>query len=170
MEFSIRPKVETDQEWVRHLIRERWGDEIVIAHGAAYRPATLPGFVAQDSKRNHLGLATYLVQELGCELVSLDSLREGVGIGSALLEAVRQVAVQAGCSKLWCITTNDNQPAIKFYQERGFGIVAVHLNAVQQSRVLKPSIPLLGIAGIPIRDEIELELNVASGPRDRSSS
>jgi hypothetical protein len=59
---------------------------------------------------------------------------------------------------LWCITTNDNFPALRFYQKRGFRIVAVHPGAVERSRVMKPSIPLWGIDSIPIRDEIELEI------------
>ena len=37
-------------------------------------------------------------------------------------------------------------------------MVAVHANAIEQSRRLKPQIPRLGHAGIPIRAELELEL------------
>ena len=37
-------------------------------------------------------------------------------------------------------------------------MVAVHRNAIEESRKLKPEIPLTGIDGLPIRDEIELEL------------
>jgi hypothetical protein len=63
-----------------------------------------------------------------------------------------------GCTRLWLITTNDNLHALRFYQKRGFMLVAVHRNAVEQSRKLKPEIPLYGKDGIPIRDEIELEM------------
>ena len=55
-------------------------------------------------------------------------------------------------------STNDNIDALRFYQKAGFGIVAVHRHAVTLSRRLKPEIPLAGENGIPIRDEIELEL------------
>ena len=34
----------------------------------------------------------------------------------------------------------------------------VHRNTIADSRRLKPEIPLLGEHGIPIRDEIELEM------------
>jgi hypothetical protein len=37
-------------------------------------------------------------------------------------------------------------------------LVAVHRNALEQSRKLKPQIPLIGEHGIPLRDEIELEM------------
>ena len=36
--------------------------------------------------------------------------------------------------------------------------MAVHPNALARSRELKPSIPEIGLDGIPLRDELELEL------------
>jgi hypothetical protein len=37
-------------------------------------------------------------------------------------------------------------------------MAALHHNAIDLSRKLKPEIPLIGMDGIPIRDEIELEI------------
>ena len=54
-------------------------------------------------------------------------------------------------------TTNDNLDALRFYQRRGFRIIAVRPGAVDESRRIKPSISAIGEYGIPIRDEIELE-------------
>jgi hypothetical protein len=54
-------------------------------------------------------------------------------------------------------TTNDNLEALRFYQRRGFVLVALHAGAIAESRRLKPAIPLAGRYGIAIRDEIELE-------------
>jgi len=54
--------------------------------------------------------------------------------------------------------TNGNLGALRFYQRRGFRIAAVRPNGVAASRRLKPGIPEVGEYGIPIRDEIELEL------------
>ncbi|MCC7346378.1 MAG: hypothetical protein IT538_03170 [Variibacter sp.] len=56
------------------------------------------------------------------------------------------------------LLTNDNWPAFRFYQKRGFRIVAVHPGVVDMMRQMKPSIPVTGIEGIPMRDEIELEI------------
>lgn len=81
-----------------------------------------------------------------------------MGIGSALLDAVKDIAVSDQCKRLWLITTNDNTAALRFYQKRGFSLVAVHRDALEQLRRLKPEIPLFGIDGIPLRDEIKLEL------------
>jgi hypothetical protein len=61
---------------------------------------------------------------------------------------------------MWLITTNDNHPAIRFYERRGMSVVAVHRDAVTKARGLKPEIPELGIDGTPIRDEIEFEVRL----------
>jgi len=105
-----------------------------------------------------IGLVTYRIDGDECEITTLNSLVEGIGIGSALVAAIKDAAVSAECKRLWLITTNDNLPALRFYQKRGFLLVAVHRNALQQSRRLKPEIPLVGRDGIPLRDEIELEM------------
>lgn len=55
------------------------------------------------------------------------------------------------------MTTNDNTHALRFYQKRGFVITAIRVNAMEEQRKKKP-IPLTGNDGIPIRDEIELEI------------
>jgi hypothetical protein len=48
--------------------------------------------------------------------------------------------------------------ALRFYQKRGFVLVAIHRDALDISRKLKPEISLIGNDGIPLRDEIELEM------------
>ncbi len=42
----------------------------------------------------------------------------------------------------------------------------MHRGAVDESRKYKPEIPLLGMDGIPIRDEIELEMALEERSRD----
>jgi ribosomal protein S18 acetylase RimI-like enzyme len=69
-------------------------------------------------------------------------------------------ARKAGCYRVWLITSNDNLHALKFYQNYGFRLVTVYPNALDISRKLKPEIPLVGLDGIPLRDEIELEFRL----------
>ena len=104
------------------------------------------------------GLVTYRIDGDECEIITLNSLIEGIGIGSALLEAVGKAAEASGCKRFWLITTNDNTKAIRFYQKRGMTLAALYRNAIEHSRKLKPEIPMAGLDGIPIRDEIELEI------------
>jgi ribosomal protein S18 acetylase RimI-like enzyme len=155
--LKIRPLSPADRDWATRHVAEHWGAEIVVAHGTLYHPAELLGFVAElDGKT--VGLVTFHIAGDACEIVTLDSLRPDQGIGTALIEAVKAAADAAGCRRLWLITTNDNLHALGFYQKRGFQSAAVHPGAVNESRKLKPEIPLIGNDGIPIRDEIELEI------------
>jgi ribosomal protein S18 acetylase RimI-like enzyme len=156
-EFEIRPLVKEDRALVEALMVEVWGGSTVVSRGKVSHPGTLPGFlVHQDGKG--LGLLTYRIDGRECEIVTLQSRVERRGVGTALIEAARSTASKAGCDRLWLVSTNDNTDAIRFYQRRGFVLAAVHRNAVRESRQLKPEIPEIGLHGIPIRDEIELEM------------
>lgn len=159
-DFNIRRLAPSDKAIVSALLISRWGSTKIVTRGVVYDADLLPGFVATQKERI-VGLITYRTDETGCEIISLDSLREKLGIGSALIDSVKRVAVDAGCTRLWLITTNDNVPAINYYKKRGFTIAAVHEGAIKKSRKLKPSIPLIGIAGIPITDEVEMEICLA---------
>ena len=157
VDLRVRPADDKGRGWISRLLLKRWGSERIVVHGDVYRPAELPGFVAVgDGER--LGLLTYHIDGQDCEIVTVDSLHEGVGIGSALIEAVKQAARESSCRRLWLITTNDNLEALRFYQKRGFELVAVRRGAVDAARKVKPEIPLWGNHGIPLRDEIELEM------------
>ena len=54
-------------------------------------------------------------------------------------------------------TTNDNVRALNFYQKRGYRLVRLHLDAMDNVREMKPRIPELGGDGIPLRDMREVE-------------
>ena len=155
--FSIRPLTPADAAWVRELVSERWGSESIAAHGELFYPATLPGYVALRAQ-GPVGLVTFRFDaDRSCEIVTLDSLRAGSGVGTALVGAVLRAAEEQGSRRVWLVTTNDNLPALRFWQRRGFVLVALHRDAVTRARLLKPTIPTLGEQGIPIRDELELE-------------
>ena len=155
--FDIRSVAEIDPQRISSFLERRWGSRLLVSRGKLHDAAALPGFFACHHERV-IGLATYQLVDADCELVTLDSEVEGIGVGSALTAMVREAAIAADCRRLWLITTNDNLPALGFYQKRGFRITAVHSNALDLSRQLKPQIPLIGLDGIPLHDEIELEM------------
>lgn len=164
--ITIREITEQDRVWLADFATARWGAPIMIAHGVTHDMSSLPGFIAEDQDEC-VGVVTYHQEVQAWEIVSLDSLRPGQGIGTLLLNAVKQAAQQVGCMRLWLITTNDNLTALRFYQKRNFVLVTIHRNAVQQARQLKPQIPLIGEDGIPLRDEIELEMLLDAGCEER---
>jgi GNAT superfamily N-acetyltransferase len=116
----------------------------------------LPGFIAYFGPEPN-GLVTYHLDEDNCEIITIDSIQKNKGIGTLLLNRVFEEARINKWPRVWLTTTNDNINAIAFYQKRGMHIAAIHLNALEDSRLLKPAIPLIGENGIPIRDEIEFE-------------
>ena len=105
-----------------------------------------------------VGLVTYNIVDESCEIVTLNSTHPSSGVGTALIEAVGDIAIKSACKRLWLITTNDNMNALGFYQKQGFVLIAIHRNALKLSRKLKPEIPMIGDQGVPLRDEIELEM------------
>ena len=156
--YQVRPLDDDDREWVRRVLKESWGSAKIATRGQLVDASGLPGFVAVAGSGDRLGLLTYEERNGECEIVTLNSLQRGMGIGKGLIRKAVECAKEAGVCRVWLITTNDNSDALKFYQKAGFRIVAVHRDAVALARRLKPEIPLLGENGIPIRDEIELEL------------
>jgi ribosomal protein S18 acetylase RimI-like enzyme len=158
--IEVRPLTEGDRAWADEVEAASWSTPVVARLGELIDPTQLPSLIAfLDGQR--AGLASYAVRGDECELVTIRSLREGHGVGRALLDAVRAAAVEARCTRLWLITTNDNLRALKLYQRWGMEIVAFHRHAITEARRhLKPSIPERGAHGIPIAHELKLELRL----------
>jgi ribosomal protein S18 acetylase RimI-like enzyme len=155
--FIIRALTPADSDWVSQVMISEWSGEMVVAHGEIFYPAILPGFAAFVDAEP-VGLLTYNIAGDECEIITLNSWRENLGVGTALISTARRVADQAGCSRLLLVTTNNNLHALQFYKKRGFVISSVRENAISGSRKLKPQIPLLDNDGQPISDEIEMEI------------
>lgn len=156
-EIVIRRVNQSDQPWIENFYRERWGSNRVVSRGVLYEVPQLNGFVALRSAVR-VGLLTYQIIGEEFEIITLDSSEEKTGVGSSLIAKVVDFAIKSNLKRVWVITTNDNLPALRFYQKKGFRLVTIHRNALEESRQLKPEIPLIGLDGIPIRDEIELEI------------
>lgn len=145
-----------DRPWLDALLREHWGGEPTIVRGVEHHLLRLPALIAGERE----GVAVY---EPGAEyrvpeLLLLHALRQGGGIGSALLDALVVLLRDAGHDRLLVTTTNDNLAAIGFYQRRGFRLHAIRTGAVDEARLRKPTIPLVGFNGIELHDEIDLLL------------
>ena len=154
--FDIRDLTPEDKPWVRRVLVQYWGSTTQISHGHKFNADELPGVVAVRDNAE-VGLLTYHIVDDQCEIVTHNSMAGHGGIGSCLLDAIRGKAREKGCKRLWLITTNDNTPALRFYQRRGFDLVALYRNAVEEARKLKPEIPNVGFDGIPIKHEFEME-------------
>jgi L-amino acid N-acyltransferase YncA len=94
------------------------------------------------------------------EVLTLNSTLEGAGIGSSLMLNAIEGARKYGCRKIWLTTTNDRLRIIDFYQRLGFRMTAINLGVVDEARKVKPQIPVVGERGVPIHDEVVMELAI----------
>lgn len=148
-----------DDEWKLATLEAGWGSTCVARLGELIDAAELPGFVAELGGQR-VGLITFAARPDGIEVVTLQSLTEGVGVGRSLMDHLHEVAVEGDAPRLWLTTTNDNTRAFDFYQRWGMDVVRVVWDGVSASRQVKPSIPEIGNNGIACRHEIELELRL----------
>lgn len=155
--IQLRLISETDHAWIGQVAAKYWSSTHVVSRGVLHDLLELPGYIAMIDNQP-AGLICYNLKGKQCELVALLSISEGIGVGRTLVEQLIDTAAKNHCHRIWLITTNDNLNAIRFYQKRGFALVAVHRKALDISRKLKPSLPIIGMDGIPLRDEIEMEL------------
>ncbi|MGA1873488.1 MAG: GNAT family N-acetyltransferase [Thermoplasmatota archaeon] len=155
--IEIRPIEQNDIDWIRIILTGEWGSPVIITRGRSHDGSKIPGLIA-EIYGERAGLLTYLIEGKECEIVSLNSLRENIGVGTLLVSSIIEKAENLGCGRLVVTTTNDNRKAVRFYENRGFSIRAIHEGAVTRSRKLKPEIPMKGIDGIEIKDEIEMQL------------
>ena len=146
-----------NRQQINAFISQHWFTTEMVILDEIVDMTAAEGIAAMDGDEI-MGVVTYRVSGEVFEITSLDSLREGGGIGTALLDQVIAIARKANCHKVSLITTSDNIHAIRFYQKRGFDLVTLHHDSIKQARRLKPEIPLIKQNGIPIRHELEFEL------------
>ena len=162
--MRIRPIQPDDLAFIREELHKHWHDTGIWSIGRRYQADELPGFVAIDEANNddggRVGLVTYFLHSGGWqgEVITLSSRREGAGVGTALLAAAVDAIRKGGCSRAFLTTTNDNLRALGFYQKRGWKLAVLHKGIIDEARKRVPVIPEIGMHGIPLRDEIELEL------------
>ena len=157
--LPVRPLGTADEMWATDLLIDVMSGPPIASRGVLYDGTALPGLVA-EYEGSPAGLLLYDLADLEMHIVYLASTVENVGVGTSLLEAAIALGHAAGCNRAWLVATNDNVHAFRFYQRRGWDLVGVHRDSLEESRRLKPTIPLVGHAGIPIRHEIEFEVSI----------
>ncbi|MFP4459978.1 MAG: GNAT family N-acetyltransferase [Candidatus Zixiibacteriota bacterium] len=159
MKIEIREKQQSDQDWIEGILKARWGDVKIVSRERMHDASKLPAFIAIVNGIR-MGLITYRFSPNGCEIKSVDSLRDGMGIGKKLIDKVKEITIGNGMRRLWLITTNDNCRAIGYFQIQGFHLTELYPGIVEKYRQMKPQIPEIGYNNIPIRDELVLEMKL----------
>jgi ribosomal protein S18 acetylase RimI-like enzyme len=159
--MDVREVREEEREWLRATLRDCWSGDTVLGRDREWRPAALPALVAVEDGGERAGIATWTVERDTADLVTLNALVDGRGVGRMLIDAVARAARDVGARHLRVMTTNDNLQALRLYQRAGFRLVELRPGAVDEARLQKPSIPPTGGDGIPIRDELDLVRELA---------
>ena len=158
--LHVRNVLEEERPVLARLLTERWGSTRIVSRDRVHDASAAEAFVAVRDDDEIVGAATFVVRDEEAELLTLDAIFEGEGVGGALVDAVARAAALAGARRLVLSTTNDNLRALGFSQRRGFKLEALRAGAVDRARTRKPQIPLVGSSGIPIRDELVLVRNL----------
>lgn len=155
--LGIRPIEDDDHEDVHEFLVDHWGSHNIVSLGRVHDASRLPGFVAPSTIGDLSGLITLHLEGDSLEIVTMNSIHRGRGIGTSLMARAEHFARENGATRLWLVATNDNVDAMLFYQRRGFRMVKVHRDAVSEARKVKPQIPEIGESGVPILDLVEFE-------------
>jgi GNAT superfamily N-acetyltransferase len=153
--FDVRPM--TDRAALEEMLRLRWSDGTIFVRGRLLGPQDVEAFGAYLDNQLQ-GVVTWRIEEGTLYMLTMNNITDRRGVSVALLERMLQLGREKGFAFMRALLTNDNYKGLRFYQKRGFRIVTVHPGVVDMMRQMKPSIPLTGVDGIPMRDEIELEV------------
>jgi ribosomal protein S18 acetylase RimI-like enzyme len=162
--LSIRRALPADYARIEGLSLHFWDETVVDCFDRQYDVMACPAFVACDGE-DVVGAAIFAVEEAwnALVLVMLNVLSEcqGRGGGGSLLDALREEALQRSLDRILVVTTNDDLPALALYQRYGFRITEIVVGRVAQEHGAgMDGRVLAGFAGIPVRDEIRLELQL----------
>ncbi len=158
--LTIRPAVVADLAHIEALSLYFWDETEVECFGRTYDVPNCPAFLACEGGEV-AGLAAYAIEAAwhAILLVMLNVLPDyqGQGTGRALLDAVCDATSQHSLARVIVATSNDDLPALGLYQHYGFRITGIRPGRI--ARHHNGEFP--GFAGIPVRDEIQLEYRLA---------
>ena len=157
MATLIRDVSAEDMPWLL-AASEAIGGPMMVSGGVLHDLADYPALVAEidGTPRGFLSYRLGNVRAYGLAILSTE---QGQGLGSDLLTAFENRAREAGKTQIRISTSNDNLPALRFVQLRGYKlrqlIPGAHLEANKLKGIAKGAAPP-GIYGIEMRDEIVL--------------
>ncbi len=151
----IRQAGPEDAAVIEGIFRRHYGRGAVVALGETIDVADCPAMVA-ELKGEVAGALAYRLLPGALHVVALatDPLWQRSGVASQLLAEAEVLAARHGLARLAASTSNDNLPALYFYQRHGLAITDVGPGALLPHAASPGE---RGFGGIPVRDEVRLE-------------
>ena len=156
-DYAVRPATAADRHDIEEICDRAWGETDIDAFGRTFDVLTAENLVAERDGE-FAGLVSLALDrgDLAVVLLSVYPGFQGSGVGSALVDAAVEAARAKGVTALKTATTNDDIPALHFYQRHGFSIYGIETGILIDHH--GEAVP--GFAGIPVRDEIRLRCPV----------
>jgi ribosomal protein S18 acetylase RimI-like enzyme len=156
---TLRASEPHDRERLEQLALHFWGETEVECFDRVYDVLKLPAIVAELGGAL-VGFVSYAVdgavdgERMNLVMFNVLPDFQGRGVGKELLQAAVEKARLLGLTRLAVATSNDDLPALGFYQRAGFTVEAVVPGRILQHHGKEER----GFAGVPVRDEIWLQL------------
>lgn len=149
----VREATDDDRASVRDLFQRDFGRSRIVAFGEVMDIDAMPALVAVVTDAPS-GALTYRLLGDALHIVALatDAMSQRSGVGGYLVAEAELLARRLELARVIVTTTNDNLPALYFFQRRGY-----RLTDLVPEGVHSQAGGLAGFAGIPVRDEIRLE-------------
>ena len=153
IDYTIEKTSQKEKESIRKLVRKFWGEEEQLTFDRKFNVTELPGYVAK-LKGKTLGFISTADADNAKIIVALGVLPDyqGCGIGNDLTATLQDESVKENKKMLLVSTSNDDLPALGFYQSLGFQIYEVKPDVIAK----KHGKIFNGIGNLPIRDELRL--------------
>jgi ribosomal protein S18 acetylase RimI-like enzyme len=152
--YSIsRTSVAKDKEHIREFVQKFWGEQEQLTFDRRFLVTELPTYTARNGKEI-VGFVSFAEIENAVIIVALGILPEfqNAGVGRDLIKETEAEARRRRKQMLLVATSNDDLPALAFYQSLGFQIYEVKPDVIAE----KHGKIMRGVGGLPVRDEIRL--------------
>jgi GNAT superfamily N-acetyltransferase len=155
--LAARVGTAADLPAVLAIWKHFWAEDEMDCFGREYRAVDLDHLLVCDEDQV-VGVLSYAVEREweAINIVALNILPSHQGLRGAgkLMDMLEERARRLRIGRLLVATSNDNLPALYWYQVRGFSILDILLGAIEPNH---SDDHLAGLGGIPVRDEIQLE-------------
>jgi ribosomal protein S18 acetylase RimI-like enzyme len=150
-----REATAAEQAAALELFRRDFGRTSIASFGEVI-PLSETSTIVAEMQGDVSGALAWRPRENALQIVALatEPMWQRSGVGGHLVAEAEVVARRTGATRVVLATTNDNLPALYFYQRRGYRITDVVRDAWRDHAELTIGV---GFASIPVLDELRLE-------------
>lgn len=154
----VREAFSTDRARALEIFGREFGDRQLVAGG---QPVSVENgeLLVGETEGGVAGALAWRRMDGAFHIIAVatDPMWQRSGLGGYLVAEAEMLARRNALPRIIATITNDNIPALYFYQRRGYRVTAVLPDVVAAQERNRNRV---GFAGISIRDEIQLTKNL----------